>query len=53
MGLSFILGLIQPVLSQIKFSTGSEIKLNEVMSMILVCGLLAVVVWCGVKFQRG
>ena len=45
MVLSFILGLIQPVLSQIRFSGTGEIKLNEVMSMILVCGLLAVVVW--------
>ena len=39
MVLSFILGLIQPVLSQIRFSGTGEIKLNEVMSMILVCGL--------------
>jgi type IV secretion system protein TrbL len=45
MVLSFILGLIQPVLSQIRFSGTGEIKLNEVMSMILVCGLLAVVAW--------
>jgi type IV secretion system protein TrbL len=45
MVLSFIIGLIQPVLGQIRFSGGGEIKLNEVMAMILVCGLLAVVVW--------
>jgi type IV secretion system protein TrbL len=45
MVLGFVVGLIQPVLSQLRFSGGGEIKLNEVMSMILVCGLLAVVVW--------
>lgn len=45
MVLGFIVGLIQPVLGQLRFSGGGEIRLNEVMSMILVCGLLAVVVW--------
>jgi type IV secretion system protein TrbL len=46
MVLSFIVSIIQPVLGQIHFSsTTGEVKLNEVMAMILVCGLLAVVVW--------
>ncbi len=50
MVLAFIIGLIQPVLGQIKFSGTGEIKLNEVMAMVLVCGLLAVIVWRAPSF---
>ncbi len=46
MVLSFIIALVSPVLGQIRFSgTGGELKLNEIMSMVLVCGMLALVVW--------
>jgi type IV secretion system protein TrbL len=50
MVLSFVVALIQPVLGQIRFSSIGEIKLNEVMAMLLVCGLLAVVVWRAPSF---
>jgi hypothetical protein len=45
MVLSFVVALIQPVLSHIRFSGGGDIKMNELMAMILVSGLLACVVW--------
>ena len=46
MVLSFIIALVSPVLGQIRFAgTGGELKLNEIMSMVLVCGMLALVVW--------
>jgi type IV secretion system protein TrbL len=45
MVLSFLVALIQPVLGQIHFSGGGDIKMNELMAMILVSGLLACVVW--------
>ena len=46
MVLSFIVSLVSPVLGQLRFSgAGGELKLNEIMSMVLVCGMLALVVW--------
>jgi type IV secretion system protein TrbL len=45
MVLSFIMGLMQPVLGQIHFTPGGELSMNEALSMVLVCGLLAYVVW--------
>jgi type IV secretion system protein TrbL len=45
MVLSFVVALIQPVLGHIRFSGGGDIKMNELMAMILVSGLLACVVW--------
>jgi type IV secretion system protein TrbL len=46
MVLSFIISLVSPVLGQIRFGgAGGELKLNEILSMVLVCSLLAVVVW--------
>jgi len=46
MVLSFIIALVTPVLGQIRFSgAGGELKLNEIMSMVLVSGMLALVVW--------
>ena len=46
MVLSFIVSLVSPVLGQLRFSgAGGELKLNEIMSMVLVCGMLALVTW--------
>jgi type IV secretion system protein TrbL len=45
MVLSFVVALIQPVLGHIRFSGGGDIKMNELMAMMLVSGLLACVVW--------
>ena len=46
MVLSFIVSLVSPVLGQLRFSgAGGELKLNEIMSMVLVCGMLALVSW--------
>jgi len=45
MVLSFVVAIIQPVLGHIRFSGGGDIKMNELMAMILVSGLLACVVW--------
>jgi type IV secretion system protein TrbL len=45
MVLSFVVALIQPVIGHIRFSGGGEIKMNELMAMMLVSGLLACVVW--------
>jgi len=36
----------QAVLGQLRFAgAGGELKLNEIMSMVLVCGMLALVTW--------
>jgi type IV secretion system protein TrbL len=45
MVLSFVMALIQPVLGHIRFSGGGDVKMNELMAMMLVSGLLACVVW--------
>ena len=46
MVLSFIISLVSPVLGQLRFSgAGGELKLNEIMSMVLVSGMLALVTW--------
>jgi type IV secretion system protein TrbL len=46
MVLAFIMSLVSPVLGQLRFSgAGGELKLNEILSMILVAGMLAFVVW--------
>jgi type IV secretion system protein TrbL len=45
MVLSFVVAIIQPVLGHIRFSGGGDIKMNELMAMVLVSGLLACVVW--------
>jgi hypothetical protein len=46
MVLAFIMSLVSPVLGQLRFSgAGGELKLNEILSMILVAGMLAFTVW--------
>jgi hypothetical protein len=46
MVLAFIVSLVSPVLASLRFSgTGGELKLNEVLSMVLVAGMLAFTVW--------
>jgi type IV secretion system protein TrbL len=46
MVLAFIMSLVAPVLGSMRFSgTGGELKLNEILSMVLVAGMLAFVVW--------
>lgn len=45
MVLSFIMGLLQPVIAQLHFTGTGEISMNEALSMVLVSALLAYVVW--------
>ena len=45
MVLSFIMGLAQPLIAQMHFTGSGEITLNQMISMCLVCGLLAYIVW--------
>jgi type IV secretion system protein TrbL len=46
MVLAFIMSLVSPILGQLRFSgAGGELKLNEILSMILVAGMLAFIVW--------
>jgi type IV secretion system protein TrbL len=45
MVLSFIMGLAQPVIAQMHFTGSGEITLNQMISMLLVSGLLAYIVW--------
>ena len=44
MVLSFIMGLAQPLIGQMHFTGSGDITLNQMISMLLVCGLLAYVV---------
>ena len=44
MVLSFVMGLVQPVITQMHFTGSGEMTLNQMLSMVLVCGLLAYVV---------
>jgi type IV secretion system protein TrbL len=50
MVLSFIMGLLKPVLTQVHFAGGGEISMNEALSMVLVSGLLAYIVWRAPSF---
>jgi type IV secretion system protein TrbL len=46
MVLAFIIAIVSPVLGSLRFSgAGGELKLNEVLSMVLVAGMLAFTVW--------
>jgi len=47
MVLSFIMGLAQPLIAQMHFTGTGDITLNQMISMLLVCGLLAYIVWRG------
>jgi type IV secretion system protein TrbL len=46
MVLAFIMAIVSPVLGSLRFSgAGGELKLNEILSMVLVAGMLAFTVW--------
>src|ERR1022692_3086934 len=45
MVLSFIMGLAQPLIAQMHFTGTGEVHLRDALSMVLVSGLLAYVVW--------
>ena len=52
MVLSFIMAVTEPVLSTIRFS-GTEIKLNELWSVLLTCGGIAFLTWNAPSMAAG
>jgi type IV secretion system protein TrbL len=52
MVLAFIMAVTEPVLSTIRFS-GTEIKLNELWSVLLTCGGIAVLTWSAPGLAAG
>jgi type IV secretion system protein TrbL len=52
MVLAFIMAVADPVLANVRFS-GSEIKLNELWSVLLTCGAIAFLAWNGPSLAAG